>query len=83
MPVSSRGTETTRPKRLPVIRSPPRTVATGCYGDYVYAVGFTAWQSRDGLEERLHRLGAPEIFLPLPAAIRFDALYFIDTMETI
>ena len=51
------------------------------YGDDLYTIGFTAWQGRDGqvgappapvlpapddtLEERLHRLGAPEVFLPL------------------
>jgi erythromycin esterase len=51
------------------------------YGDELYTIGFTAWQGRDGLvgappvpvppalpgslEERLHRLAAPEIFLPL------------------
>ncbi len=51
------------------------------YGEDLYTIGFTAWQGRDGLvgaspapvppappgslEERLHRLGAPEMFLPL------------------
>jgi erythromycin esterase len=51
------------------------------YGDSVYRIGFTAWQGSDGLvgapaepvppappgslEERLHRLGAPEVFLSL------------------
>jgi len=54
---------------------------TGWYGDALYKIGFTAYQGRDGwvgapatplpaappgsLEERLHRLGAPEVFLPL------------------
>ena len=53
----------------------------GWYGDALYKVGFTAYQGSDGLvgtrpepvasappgslEERLHRLGAPEVFLPL------------------
>ena len=53
----------------------------GWYGADLYTIGFTAWRGRDGLvgappapvppappgslEERLHRLGAPEIFLPL------------------
>jgi erythromycin esterase-like protein len=53
----------------------------GWYGDALYKIGFTAWQGSDGLvgtpptpvppappgsiEERLHRLGAPEMFLPL------------------
>ena len=51
------------------------------YGDDLYTIGFTAWQGRDGLvgappapvppappgslEERLNRLGAPEVLLPL------------------
>jgi erythromycin esterase len=51
------------------------------YRDRVYTIGFTAWQGSDGfvgappaalppapsgsLEERLHRLAAPEVFLPL------------------
>jgi erythromycin esterase len=51
------------------------------YGHNVYRIGFTAWRGSDGmigappvpvpptptgtLEERLHRLGAPEAFLPL------------------
>ena len=55
---------------------------TGWYGAALYKIGFTAWQGSDGLvgtpptqvppappgslEERLHRLGAPEVFLPLP-----------------
>ena len=54
---------------------------TDWYGRDVYRIGFTAWQGSDGvvnapsvpvsptptgsLEERLHRLGAPEVFLPL------------------
>lgn len=54
---------------------------TGWYGKAVYKIGFTAFQGSDGwvgarpapvppappnsLEERLHRLGAPEVFLPL------------------
>jgi erythromycin esterase len=53
----------------------------GWYGDALYKIGFTAYQGSDGwigtapapvpptppgsLEERLHRLGAPEVFLPL------------------
>jgi erythromycin esterase len=57
---------------------------TGWYGATLYKIGFTAFQGSDGLvgspptpfppapvgslEERLHRLGAPEVFLPLPAA---------------
>jgi erythromycin esterase len=51
------------------------------YRDDIYTIGFTAWQGSDGLvgappaplppappgslEERLHRLAAPEVFLPL------------------
>jgi erythromycin esterase len=51
------------------------------YARALYKIGFTAWQGSDGwvgtppapvppglpgcLEERLHRLGAPEVFLPL------------------
>jgi erythromycin esterase len=51
------------------------------YRDDLYTIGLTAWQGSDGLvgvppaplppaphgslEERLHRLGAPEVFLPL------------------
>jgi erythromycin esterase len=51
------------------------------YGDALYKIGFTAYQGSDGwvgtapvpvppaqpgsLEERLHRLGTPEVFLPL------------------
>jgi erythromycin esterase-like protein len=54
---------------------------TGLYGDALYKIGFTAYQGSDGwvgappapvppappgsLEERLHRLGAPEVFLAL------------------
>ena len=54
---------------------------TGWYGYALYRIGFTAYQGSDGwvgappapvppappdsLEERLHRLGAPEVFLPL------------------
>jgi len=54
---------------------------TGWYGDALYRIGFTAYQGSDGwvgappapvppappdsLEERLHRLGAPEVFLAL------------------
>ncbi len=54
---------------------------TGWYGDALYKIGFTAYQGSDGwvgappapvppappdsLEERLHRLGAPEVFLAL------------------
>jgi erythromycin esterase len=54
---------------------------TGWYGDALYKIGFTAYQGSDGwvgappapvqpappdsLEERLHRLGAPEAFLAL------------------
>jgi erythromycin esterase len=54
---------------------------TSWYGDALYKIGFTAWQGSDGLvgnppvpvppappgtlEGRLHRLGAPEMFLPL------------------
>jgi erythromycin esterase len=54
---------------------------TGWYGDALYKIGLTAYQGSDGwigappapvppatagtLEDRLHRLGAPEIFLPL------------------
>ena len=54
---------------------------TSWYGDALYKIGFTAWEGSDGLvgappmrvpaappgslEERLHRLGAPEVFLPL------------------
>jgi erythromycin esterase len=54
---------------------------TGWYGDVLYKIGFTAYQGSDGwvgasptpvppappdsLEERLHRLGSPEVFLPL------------------
>jgi erythromycin esterase len=53
----------------------------GWYGGALYKIGFTAYQGSDGwvgarpepvppappgsLEERLHRLGAPEVFLPL------------------
>ena len=53
----------------------------GWYGDALYQVGLTAYQGSDGwagttptpvppapldsLEERLHRLAAPEVFLPL------------------
>jgi erythromycin esterase len=53
----------------------------GWYGDALYKIGITAYQGSDGwvgappvpvppappgsLEERLHRLGAPEVFLPL------------------
>ncbi len=53
----------------------------GWYGDSLYKIGITAYQGSDGwagappspvppappgsLEERLHRLGAPEVFLPL------------------
>jgi erythromycin esterase-like protein len=56
---------------------------TGWYGRRVYKLGFTAWQGSDGqvggapalvpeappgsIEERLHRLGAPEAVLPLRA----------------
>jgi erythromycin esterase-like protein len=51
------------------------------YGNRLYKIGFTAFQGNDGwvgappvavqaaptgsIEERLHRLGAPEVFLPL------------------
>jgi erythromycin esterase len=51
------------------------------YGNRLYKIGFTAYQGNDGwvgappvevptaptgsIEERLHRLGAPEVFLPL------------------
>jgi erythromycin esterase-like protein len=54
---------------------------TGWYGDALYKIGFTAYQGSDGwvgtppapvppaprnsFEERLHRLGAPEVFVPL------------------
>jgi erythromycin esterase len=53
----------------------------GWYGDALYKIGLTVWQGGDGwvgsppapvppappgsLEERLHRLGAPQAFLPL------------------
>ncbi len=53
----------------------------GWYGNALYKIGFTTYQGSDGwvgarpapvapappgsLEERLHRLGAPEVFLPL------------------
>jgi hypothetical protein len=51
------------------------------YGEALHKIGFTAYEGSDGLvgasrdpiprapsgslEERLHRLGAPEVFLPL------------------
>jgi erythromycin esterase len=54
---------------------------TGWYGDALYKIGFTAYQGSDGwvgtppvpvppaprnsFEDRLHRLGAPEVFVPL------------------
>lgn len=54
---------------------------TGWYGDALYKIGFTTYQGSDGwvgappspvapaptnsFEERLHRLGAPEVFLAL------------------
>jgi erythromycin esterase-like protein len=54
---------------------------TGWYGDVLYKIGITAYQGSEGwvgapptpvpasppdsLEERLHRLGAPEVFLSL------------------
>ena len=54
---------------------------TGWYGDALYRIGLTAYQGEDGwvgapptlvqpapygsLEERLHRLATPEVFLPL------------------
>ena len=60
------------------------------YRDAVYRIGFTAWQGSDGwvgaapapvppasmgsLEERLHRLGTPEAFLPFRARSRKMAL---------
>jgi erythromycin esterase len=63
---------------------------TDWYGHDVYRIGFTAWQGSDGrvgappaplppappgsLEERLHRLGAREAFLPLRARGRRAAL---------
>ena len=63
---------------------------SGWYLDVLYKIGFTTWQGSDGLvgtpptqvppappgslEERLRRLGAPELFLPLrDAAASFPA----------
>lgn len=60
---------------------PTGTWLSEWYGDALYKIGFTAYQGSDGLagappdpvapappgsvEERLHRLGAPEVLLPL------------------
>jgi erythromycin esterase len=59
---------------------------TSWYGSMLYKIGFTAWQGEDGwvggsptpvppaspgsLEERLHRLDAPQVFLPLRGLTR-------------
>jgi erythromycin esterase len=59
---------------------------TSWYGNKLYKIGFTAWQGEDGwvggsptpvppaslgsLEERLHRLDAPQVFLPLRGLTR-------------
>lgn len=68
-------------KPLPDGMKPTGVWLADWYGDSLYRIGFTAWQGSDGLvgappepvppappgslEERLHRLGAPEVFLPL------------------
>jgi erythromycin esterase-like protein len=61
------------------------------YGDSLYKIGFTAYQGSDGwvgapsapvapappssLEARLHRLCAPEVFLPARGASRLRSLF--------
>jgi erythromycin esterase len=71
----------------------------GWYVGNVYRIGITTWQGSDGwigappapvppapsgsLEERLHRLSAPEVFLPLPSmrvSMRIPK-YKVETVE--
>jgi erythromycin esterase-like protein len=64
---------------------------TDSYGDSLHKIGFTAYQGSDGwvgagsapvapappssLEARLHRLCAPEVFLPARGASRLRSLF--------